>query len=37
MMGGVDWQAIPIMAEIFGVQDVEIFIEQLVTIRDNPK
>lgn len=34
MMGGLDWQALPIVAEIHGITDIESFIVQLVTIRD---
>jgi len=33
MMEGIDWQAIPIVTELFGIKDVESFITQLLTIR----
>lgn len=33
-MGGLDWQALPIIAEMFGIDDIETFIVQLTTIRD---
>ena len=33
-MGGLDWAALPIVAEIFGVTDVEQFTTQLVALRD---
>lgn len=34
-MNGLDWAALPLMVERFGVRDVEIFIEQLVAIRNH--
>jgi len=38
MMGGVlDWGALPLMVELFGVDELEVFIDQLVAIRDNKK
>lgn len=33
-MGGLDWQALPIVAELLGITDVETFIAQLAVIRD---
>lgn len=33
MGGTIDWSAIPIIAEMFGVIDVESLIMQVVTIR----
>lgn len=33
-MGGIDWQALPVIAEIYGIEDIETFIAQLVAIRD---
>jgi len=33
-MGGViDWAAIPILVEVYGVVDVEMFIKELMAIR----
>jgi hypothetical protein len=34
VMGGLDWAALPFVAEMLGVRDPEILIAQLVTIRD---
>lgn len=35
-MGGViDWSALPILAEIHGITDIELLVEQLVTIRNH--
>ena len=33
-MGGLDWQALPVVAEILGVDDLETFIARLAAIRD---
>lgn len=33
-MGGLDWQALPIVVEMLGVTDVERLVRQLVTIRE---
>jgi hypothetical protein len=35
MMRGLDWHALPIIAEALGVTDIEMFIEQLITIRES--
>lgn len=34
-MGGLDWNALPIVAEMFGVTDIERFITQLAAIRSS--
>jgi hypothetical protein len=35
LMGGtMDWAALPVIAEILGVDDMESFIQRLVAIRD---
>ncbi len=34
LMGGLDWQALPIVAEMIGVTDIETLVVQLVAIRD---
>ncbi len=36
MMGGIEWEALPMAVELFGVEDrhVERFIRQLTVIRD---
>ncbi len=35
MMGGcLDWHALPLVVEIFGIDDVETFVQQLIAIRD---
>jgi hypothetical protein len=36
-MGGLNWTALPIVAELIGVEDVELLIEQLVIIRNKQK
>ena len=33
-MGGLDWQALPVVAEMLGVQDIEGLIADLTVIRD---
>lgn len=33
-MGGLDWQALPVVTEILGIEDPEVLIEQLVILRD---
>jgi len=32
--GGMDWSAIPTVAEIYGFRDVEVLIAQFVALRD---
>jgi hypothetical protein len=34
MMGGLDWTALPIVAELLGVEDLDLLVSQLVAIRD---
>ena len=34
-MQGIDWNALEIIAEYYGVQDINLLIVQLVTIRDH--
>ena len=36
-MGGIDWSALPVVAEILGIDDIETFVVQLVAIRDSMK
>lgn len=33
-MAGIDWNALPLIAEILGVNDMELFVEQLLAIRE---
>jgi hypothetical protein len=35
MLGGLDWLGLEIAAERFGVDDIEVLITQLETIRDH--
>jgi hypothetical protein len=35
MCGGLEWSAIPHVAEILGYEDVELMIAQLAAIRDH--
>lgn len=37
IMGGLDWQALPIVAEMIGFEDIDVLIAQLVVLRDTPK
>jgi hypothetical protein len=38
MMGGtIDWAALPVITEMLGIEDIELFIRQLVLIRDFQK
>jgi hypothetical protein len=34
LCGGMEWSAIPIVADVLGIRDVERLIHQLVAIRD---
>ena len=34
LMGGMDWAALPIVAEVIGYTDIEKLVVQLVAIRD---
>lgn len=34
-MGGIDWQALPIIVDMLGIQDPETLIYQLVTLREH--
>lgn len=34
LMGGLDWTALPIVAELLGVEDIDLLVAQLVAIRD---
>ena len=34
-MGGIDWAALPIIAELLGIEDIDSLIHNLVTLRDN--
>lgn len=33
-MGGLDWSALPVVAEMIGQHDIETLVAQLVAIRD---
>lgn len=35
MGGEINWQALPILCEVYGVMDVDIFIHQLVALRNH--
>ncbi len=34
-MGGLDWNALPVILDIFGIEDVETYVRQLTAIRDH--
>ena len=34
LMGGLDWAALPTVADLLGIRDPDILIHQLVVIRD---
>lgn len=36
-MGGMDWAALPVVAEILGIDDIETLVAQLVTLREHGK
>ena len=33
-MGGIDWAGLPIVIDLLGINDTELFIELLLTIRN---
>jgi len=33
-MNGIDWVALPIVAELLGIQDIDALVTQLVAIRE---
>ncbi|MGL6245648.1 hypothetical protein [Pseudomonas sp.] len=35
LMGGLDWAALPTVADLLGITDIEIFVAQLAAIRDH--
>lgn len=35
MMKGIDWSALPIVFDLLGVEDPELMLNHLLTIRDN--
>lgn len=37
LMGGLDWTALPVVAEMLGIDDVERLIAQLEAIRDSQR
>lgn len=37
MEGAIDWAALPVIAEMFGIDDIEGFILQLTLIRDSKR
>lgn len=37
IMGGLDWQALDVVAEMLGVLDIETLITQLVAIRESAR
>lgn len=37
LMGGLEWAALPVVAEMLGVADVDRLVRQLVVIRDKQK
>lgn len=36
-MGGIEWDALPIIIELLGIEDVETLVRQLVAIRDDQR
>ena len=34
LMGGLDWLALPVVADMLGLQDIERLVADLATIRD---
>lgn len=37
MMHGLDWTALPMVADLLGADDVEMLVSQLIVLRDNPE
>lgn len=37
LMGGLDWQALPLVADLLGIDDLELLVMQLVVIRDSQR
>jgi len=35
MMGGLDWQALPLVIELLGIEDVDVFVTLLIALRDH--
>ncbi len=35
IMSGIDWDALPLLCELYGVEDLELLIAQLVAIREH--
>jgi hypothetical protein len=35
LMSGIEWAALPIIAEIYGIEDFELFLRYLAAIRDH--
>lgn len=33
MMGGIDWSALPVVAELIGIDDVELLVDGLMQIK----
>jgi hypothetical protein len=36
-LGGMDWAGIPVVAELLGIDDIELLIRQLILIRDSQR
>lgn len=34
MGGALDWSALPVVAEILGIEDIEMFVHRLAAVRD---
>jgi hypothetical protein len=37
LLGGIDWNGLPLVCEMFGIEDVEQLVRDLVTVRDFQK
>ncbi len=37
VLGGIDWAGLPLVAEMFGIDDVEQLVRDLVTVREFQK
>ena len=37
MVGKIDWSAIPILVELYGIEDVETFLAQLEAIKEHKR
>ncbi|WP_296823897.1 hypothetical protein [Thiobacillus sp.] len=37
LLGGLDWSGVQLVAEILGIEDMELFVDQLAMIRNHQR